>query len=75
MQGDRGHLHFRLIDAGVSPKLIALGYYAFCTCFGVIALTTTSRLFKLLAMGVMFLIVALVFMVMPLLKRQPEGSP
>jgi UDP-GlcNAc:undecaprenyl-phosphate GlcNAc-1-phosphate transferase len=74
MQGDRGHLHFRLIDAGVSPKIIALGYYAFCTCFGVIALTTTSRLFKLLAMGVMFLIVALVFAIVPWLKRQPKGS-
>jgi UDP-GlcNAc:undecaprenyl-phosphate GlcNAc-1-phosphate transferase len=61
MAGDRGHLHFRLIDAGISPRWIALGYYAFCACFGIIALTTTSQLFKLLALAVMFCLVVLVF--------------
>ena len=52
--GDRGHVHFRLVDAGVSPRLIASVYYLFCATFGVLALITTSRQFKLLAMAVMF---------------------
>ena len=37
MTGDRGHLHFRLIDAGISPRLICLGYYLFCGAFGLLA--------------------------------------
>jgi len=72
MSGDRGHLHFRLIDAGVSPRLIALGYYIFCAFFGVIALTTTSRLFKLLALGVMFLMIAAAFALVTLPQKDTE---
>lgn len=74
MAGDRGHLHFRLVDAGVSPKLIALGYYAFCACFGAIALLTTSRLFKLVALGVMLLIVVSVFGLMSFFTRKPTQT-
>lgn len=73
MQGDRGHLHFRLIDAGISPRWIALGYYAFCTFFGMIALITTSQLYKLLALGVMFCLVAMVFMIVSI--RPPQENP
>jgi UDP-GlcNAc:undecaprenyl-phosphate GlcNAc-1-phosphate transferase len=68
-KGDRGHLHFRLIDVGISPRWIALGYYAFCAFFGTIALTTTSRIFKLLALGVLFLIVVLVFVLVTIRER------
>lgn len=52
-QGDRGHLHFRLLDLGVDPRLLVTGYYLFCACFGVLALITTSQLFKLVALVVM----------------------
>jgi UDP-GlcNAc:undecaprenyl-phosphate/decaprenyl-phosphate GlcNAc-1-phosphate transferase len=69
LKGDRGHLHFRLIDAGVSPRWIALGYYLFCAFFGTIALTTTSRLFKLLALGVLFVMMVLVFVLVTLRER------
>lgn len=69
MVGDRGHLHFRLIDAGISPRTIAFGYYLFCACCGVIALTTTSRLFKLIALAVMALIVIIVFVIITLRGR------
>lgn len=72
MQGDRGHLHFRLIDAGVSPVVIALGYYAFCAFFGIIALITTSQLFKLLALGIMVLILASVFILVNLHEQRKE---
>jgi len=51
--GDRGHLHFRLVDGGFSPRLLVIGYYIFCTAFGLLALLTTSRLFKLIALVVM----------------------
>lgn len=64
MEGDRGHLHFRLIDIGVPHWAVALGYYSFCAFFGLIALTTASQLFKLLALMVMVCIVLFVFVVM-----------
>ncbi len=57
MQGDRGHLHFRLIDAGIPQRQIVLAYYLFCGCFGALALMTTSRFFKLVALTLMTLIV------------------
>jgi UDP-GlcNAc:undecaprenyl-phosphate GlcNAc-1-phosphate transferase len=74
MSGDRGHLHFRLIDAGVPHRVIALGYYAFCGCFGLIALTTTSQLFKLLTLGVMALIVAVFFAVVSQWSPKSDSS-
>jgi UDP-GlcNAc:undecaprenyl-phosphate GlcNAc-1-phosphate transferase len=50
VQGDRGHLHFRLLDRGVSARVIVLGYWGFCALFGVLTLATPSRLYKLLAL-------------------------
>ncbi|HLA45497.1 MAG TPA: MraY family glycosyltransferase, partial [Aggregatilineales bacterium] len=73
MTGDRGHFHFRLIDAGISPKLIALGYYAVCGFFGFLALTTGSRLFKLLALAILFLMFAVVFAIMSM--RTSKKTP
>jgi UDP-GlcNAc:undecaprenyl-phosphate GlcNAc-1-phosphate transferase len=57
LKGDRGHLHFRLIDANVHPALLALGYHLFCAAFGLLALLTTSRQFKFLALLVMIALV------------------
>ncbi len=51
--GDRGHIHFRLIDAGWSPPRLALVYFLFCLAFGLLALVTTSRLFKLVGLIVL----------------------
>ncbi len=51
-QGDRGHLHFRLLDMGISERVIVLGYWGFCALFGVLTLATPSRLYKLLALVV-----------------------
>jgi UDP-GlcNAc:undecaprenyl-phosphate GlcNAc-1-phosphate transferase len=69
--GDRGHTHFRLIDAGVSPRWIALGYCLFCAAFGLLALITTSRQFKLVAIVVM---VILVFIGFALVARLPNAK-
>ncbi|HEY67581.1 MAG: undecaprenyl/decaprenyl-phosphate alpha-N-acetylglucosaminyl 1-phosphate transferase [Chloroflexi bacterium] len=49
-QADRGHLHFRLLDLGLSERAIVLIYWGFCALFGVLALTVSSRLYKLLAL-------------------------
>jgi len=58
-RGDRGHLHFRLMDLGLSQRQIVLGYWLFCAAFGAVALMTTSRLYKLAAFGAMGLAVVL----------------
>jgi len=48
---DRRHLHFRLLDRGLSQRQIVLGYYVLCGAFGLFALLVSSRLYKLLALG------------------------
>ncbi len=59
--GGRDHLHFRLLDAGIPQWKIVAGYYAFCASFGALALVTSSRLYKLIALIVLGLLV-LVFL-------------
>ena len=51
--GDRGHLHFRLLDLGLSQRRIVLLYYLFCLAFGIFALVISSRLYKFLALLVL----------------------
>ncbi len=61
-RGDRGHLHFRLQDSGMlSPRQIALSYYAVCALFGFLTLVTTSELFKFIAFAVMLVFIAIGF--------------
>ncbi len=56
-QGDRGHVHYRLLELGLSQRQIVLGYYVFCALFGTIALVTASRLYKLIALLVLSAVV------------------
>ena len=51
--GDRGHLHFRLLDLGLSQRQIVLIYYLFCSSFGLLALLISSRIYKFLALLVL----------------------
>ncbi len=60
-EGDRGHVHFRLLDMGFSQRQIVVGYYLFCAFFGVLTLVTDSQLFKFVTLGVMLLLVAIGF--------------
>ncbi len=46
----RDHLHFILLDRGVSERLIVLAYYLYCGLFGLLTLTLDDRLNKLLAL-------------------------
>jgi UDP-GlcNAc:undecaprenyl-phosphate GlcNAc-1-phosphate transferase len=52
VQAGRDHLHYRLLDLGLSQRQIVLLYYSFCAAFGVLALVIEVRLFKLLALAV-----------------------
>ncbi|MFW5708747.1 MAG: glycosyltransferase family 4 protein [Chloroflexota bacterium] len=61
MHGDRGHIHFRLLDLGYSQRQIVLVYYIFCAFFGLLTLVITSQLFKFLAFGVMVLLIGVGF--------------
>ncbi|MFN2241132.1 MAG: glycosyltransferase family 4 protein [Anaerolineae bacterium] len=52
-QADRRHLHFRLLDLGLSQRQVVLLYYAYCALLGVSALLIDSRLLKLIALVVL----------------------
>ena len=52
-KGDRGHLHFRLIDKGYTQIRIVIGYWLACAFFGVISLFVTSQLVKLVVLLVL----------------------
>lgn len=60
-EGDRGHVHFRLLDVGFSQRQIVLVYYLFCTFFGILTLVIESQFYKFIALAVMLALVALGF--------------
>jgi UDP-GlcNAc:undecaprenyl-phosphate GlcNAc-1-phosphate transferase len=70
-QGGRDHLHFRLLDAGLSQRAIVGLYYGVCATFGVLSLAIEARLIKLIMLGVLGIVVlgALVF----LSRKPPKG--
>ena len=71
MQGDRGHIHFRLLDMGFTQRQIVFVYYLFCACFGILTLVTTSQMFKFIAFSVMVLLIIIGFFV---LSRRSQGE-
>jgi len=72
VQGDRGHLHFRLQDRGFSQRQIVVGYWFFCAVFGVLALTIPAPHYKLLALIALVSIVS-GFLIM-LSRRQSDNN-
>lgn len=50
-QGGRDHLHFRLLDIGLSERTIVLAYWLFCAVFGALTLFLDDRLYKLIALA------------------------
>lgn len=72
--GDRGHLHFRLVDLGVPQERIVLFYYALSAAFGLLALFIPSRLYKLLALTGLALVVIVVLAVVTHLGERRERS-
>jgi UDP-GlcNAc:undecaprenyl-phosphate GlcNAc-1-phosphate transferase len=49
-QGDRRHLHYRLLDAGLSHRQVLALYYGYGIALGAAALLINSRLLKLIAL-------------------------
>ncbi len=70
MRGDRGHLHYRLRDLGLSRQAIVILYWAFCSAFGLMALVAApwQKLTALLSIGV------IVILTLVLLSREDENS-
>lgn len=52
-QGDRRHLHYRLLDLGLSQRQVVLLYYGYCIVFGGAALLIQSRMLKLVTLVVL----------------------
>ncbi len=58
--GDRGHLHHRLLDLGLSHRRVVFLFYLLCAVFGTLALilgTGLQKLLVLLCMGLVSLVV------------------
>ena len=70
-EGDRGHLHFRLLDLGLNNRVLVTGYYFFCAFFGMVALITTSQVFKFVALVVMFALVTAGFIILARIPERP----
>ncbi len=59
-QADRGHLHFRLLDLGLSERAIVLFYWGFCALFGLLVLVVSTWLYKLIALATIGVVVVVV---------------
>jgi UDP-GlcNAc:undecaprenyl-phosphate GlcNAc-1-phosphate transferase len=75
-QSDRGHLHYRLYDLGLSQWQVVFAYWGVSALFGLLALVVSPPMYKLLAIVVLG---ALVFVVLAVLSRRaaatrPPGS-
>lgn len=62
-EGDRGHLHFRLRDLGLSQRQIVGLYWGFCALLGAMAFLLSPPMYKLIAIvgvGVLWIAVLVV---------------
>lgn len=71
-QGGRDHLHFRLLDLGLSQRQIVGGYYLISILFGALALLIEARIYKLLALGALGLVTVVVLSVVAKKSEQLE---
>lgn len=65
-RGDRGHLHFRLVDRGIAVPRIVLGYYLAALAFGLVAIVAPG----LLKLVLLLLLATAVFLLMVWLNRK-----
>jgi len=73
-EADRQHLHFRLVDLGLSQRQVVTVYYVFSALFGILALVVSSRLFKLGALVVLGLATVAVLLLVTWLSKRREGA-
>jgi UDP-GlcNAc:undecaprenyl-phosphate/decaprenyl-phosphate GlcNAc-1-phosphate transferase len=74
MHGDRGHIHFRLLDIGFTQRQIVSIYYLFCASFGVLTLITTSQLFKAIAFSAMICLIGVGFILVARLSQDVSSA-
>ena len=65
-------VHWGYLDAKIPPQLIVIGYYVFCLAFGLLALITTSRFYKLVALVVMIILTLIGFALVARLRPPKE---
>ncbi len=70
-QGDRRHLHYRLLDAGLSHRQVLALYYGYSIALGAAALLINSRLLKLITL-VLLGVATLLFLAW--LARRTRGA-
>ncbi|HTP10368.1 MAG TPA: MraY family glycosyltransferase [Anaerolineae bacterium] len=71
-QGGRDHLHFRLLDLGLSQRQIVIGYYLISALFGGLALIIEARIYKVLALGVLGIMTLIVLVIVAKKSEQLE---
>ena len=75
LRGDRGHLHYRLLDTGIlTHRQIVVAYYLFCAFFGVMTLIIESRLYKFIAFSVMLTLIGIGLLVLMRLPNQSSSK-
>lgn len=74
LQGGRDHLHFRLLDLGLSQRQIVIGYYLISALFGALALLIEARIYKVLALGVLGIVTLIVLIVVARKSEQMEQT-
>ena len=72
LHADRGHLHHRLLDAGLTQRQIVACFAGLTGVFGALALALPSREDKLIAMAVMGVILVALIAVLAML-RSPDS--
>jgi UDP-GlcNAc:undecaprenyl-phosphate GlcNAc-1-phosphate transferase len=73
-QGGRDHLHFRLLDLGLSQRQIVIGYYLISALFGGLALLIEARIYKVLALGTLGIVTLIVLFVVAKKSEQLEQT-
>ncbi|MCP4357585.1 MAG: undecaprenyl/decaprenyl-phosphate alpha-N-acetylglucosaminyl 1-phosphate transferase [Chloroflexi bacterium] len=68
LQGDRKHLHFRLLDRGLPTRLIVLGYYLMALGFGMIAILAQNRIMKI---GIWLALIMVILILLIKLNSHP----
>lgn len=71
-RGDRRHLHFRLVDLGLSQRQVVLLYCLLSASFGVLNFLVSSRLFKLGALLVLGLVTVAVLAAVTILGERQQ---
>ena len=74
LQGGRDHLHFRLLDLGLSQRQIVIGYYLVSALFGGLALIIEARIYKVLALGILGIVTLLVLVIVAKKSEQLERT-